>query len=289
MPIVSANPLNQPNTLERSLKSARSTLLGVIAFTVVNMVLALTASDSYFLFSAVVPYVLTLWGAIFCGLYPAEYYQGEGAYVQIFDKPVFAVFLVLALLVLALFFVSWLLSKKHSGWLIAALVFFVLDTVAMFAILGLQFNTVLDIVFHIWVIFSLSMGIRASVKMKQTPPVTAASFETVPVEEAGEEAADALQTPSDSRALRAADMGARARVFVETETAGHAVVYRRVKHTNELVIDGMVYDEYEAVMEMPHTLVAYRDGHRFEACFDGGGHVIIRVDGQEAAKKRRFW
>ena len=41
-------------------------------------------------------------------------------------------FAAIAIVILALYFVCWLFSKKHVAFMIAALVLFVIDTVAMF-------------------------------------------------------------------------------------------------------------------------------------------------------------
>jgi hypothetical protein len=66
------------------------------------------------------------------------------------------------------------------------------------------------------------------------------------------------------------------------------VCYRRVKHTNELVINGKVFDEMEAVIERPHTLTAVIDGHCIEAMYNGAFSLIL-LNGEIVAKKIRLY
>ena len=69
---------------------------------------------------------------------------------------------------------------------------------------------------------------------------------------------------------------------------GHYVVYRRVKKTNELVIDLYVYDEIEILVECAHSLEARIDGHLIVVGFDGVSHSYLSVDGEIVAKKLRL-
>ena len=80
--------------------------------------------------------------------------------------------------------------------------------------------------------------------------------------------------------LRYADNDVKARIFLENDIYGHKIVYRRVKKTNELVIDGKVYGEYVALLERTHLLTAAVDGHTYGAGFDGRGFVYLTVDGR---------
>ena len=53
--------------------------------------------------------------------------------------------------------------------MIAALVFFLIDTVAMFLLYGIAIDMIMDIVFHVYVIGILISGIRLGIKMKKLP------------------------------------------------------------------------------------------------------------------------
>ena len=147
----------------------------------------------------------------------------------------------------------------------------------MLIFLGISSDMILDLVFHGWVIVSLIMSISAYFKMKKL------SDEVVNV--AAQEVEESL---SDSAVLRMADMEMKARVLLEAEVPGYRIVYRRVKKTNELVVNGRVYDEYVAMVEFPHTLTAVIDGHKVEVCYDNTSHMYIYFDGQQLAEKMRI-
>lgn len=66
---------------------------------------------------------------------------------------------------------SYVFSKKlRPGWLIFALVIFILDTLFMFIDAGIQTDMIIDYLFHIWVIVSLAIGMSAGYKLKKLPP-----------------------------------------------------------------------------------------------------------------------
>ena len=68
-----AQPVSQRALYEGKYNSARANLLAVILFTLVNIVLVLTNSNRYFLFSAFIPYIIAGVGMEICGKLPAEY------------------------------------------------------------------------------------------------------------------------------------------------------------------------------------------------------------------------
>lgn len=152
--------------LESKYSAGRSNLLGVVIFTVINMILVLVKSSSYFLFSASIPYYITLLAMITCGKYPADYYDEEFLEIGFLGNTFFAVVVAFAFILVALYLLCWLMSKKRVGWLIFALVMFSLDTVVMVFIGGISFEGILDIVFHIWVLYYLIAAIRANSKLK---------------------------------------------------------------------------------------------------------------------------
>lgn len=143
-------------------------------------------------------------------------------------------------------------------------------------------DSVIDILFHVWVIFYLVSGTVNYFKLKKLP-------EEEPEVCEDSESNGYAQMSGNSNALRMADTEVKSRTFLEAEAFGHHMVFRRVKRVNELVIDGRVYDEYEALAESAHTLTAYIDGHKFEAKFDGVLTLYLLVDGQQIAKKIRLY
>lgn len=166
---------NQPQVPERDkllgrFGAARSTLLSVLLFTAVNIVLLVTNANSYFLFSAFIPYAIMDYAMYFCGKYPAEFYEGDISEYYFLDNSFLVGALVVVAIILGLYLLSWLLSKKpRVGWLIFGLVFFALDTVLMLLMGGEAFHTVLDFIFHGWVLISLIGGIISYYKLKKLP------------------------------------------------------------------------------------------------------------------------
>ena len=76
--------------------------------------------------------------------------------------------------------------------------------------------------------------------------------------------------------------------MVAAQVEGLDIVFRRVKRVSELVIDGKVYGEWEALIESAHALTAMVSGHRIQAGFDGAAHSFIYVDGNLIATKLRL-
>ena len=271
--------------LESKFAGARHNILLVVVFTAINIFLLVTNSNTYFLFSAYIPYMCVDLGMLLCGMYPVEFYTGEFAAMEFLNNSFFAVTLVAACGILLLYLLSWILTKQHKvGWMIFSLVFFCIDTVLMLLLNGIAVEAIMDIVFHGWVIISLIGGISAYYKWKKLPDEILEP--AVPVDPETETETPVLQ---DSPMLRFADEEAKARILLEAEAGGHKIIYRRVKRANELVIDRRVYDEHIALVEAAHTLRACIAGHTIEAGYDGVLHSFIVVDGQTIAKKVRVF
>ncbi len=151
---------NSREYLMKNIASSRINLLMVIVFTVVNIILLLTEADTYFLFSASVPYYLTLFGLIFD--------MGEGFALVIGTYTITA--LVISAVILAMYLVCWLLSKKNKVWFIVATVLFAVDTLAL-VVLSLDelSASIIDLVFHGWVMVSLIQAVISSKKLAALP------------------------------------------------------------------------------------------------------------------------
>ena len=76
------------------------------------------------------------------------------------------------------------------------------------------------------------------------------------------------ETLGNSTPLRIADLSIKSKTFIEYNYNGHKIIYRRVKKTNELVIDNYVYGEYVAWAEFSHTLTAILDGYTYTVGYD---------------------
>lgn len=152
--------------------TARNHLLLVLAFTVVNLALLLFGGDTYFLFSASIPYYLVLLGKILCGKFPPAFYLENYETTRLDFRPDSFLFAMIgiAVVILVLYLLCWLFSKKRVGWLIAAAVLFVADIVGLFLFLGVSSDSFLDLFFHVWVMYYLILGIVAHEKLKTLPP-----------------------------------------------------------------------------------------------------------------------
>ena len=67
------NDVPQHEILASRFHSTRHNLLLIVIFSLINIVLLVTKSGTYFLFSAFIPYMFVDYGMYFCGLYPAEF------------------------------------------------------------------------------------------------------------------------------------------------------------------------------------------------------------------------
>ena len=283
---------------EHRYSSARSNLLLVVAFTVINLVLLVTESYSYFLFSAFVPYYILSLGMLLCGKLPEEFYEGMTDFVP-YDNSLLYICLAVAFVITLLYLLSYIFSAKHRvGWLYLAAVLFVLDTV-MLLFGGLSFDSILDVLFHAWVLYYLISGIVAHHRLKTLPEEDEeapdpddeydADGEDGDEEDGDEDGEKAKSLPmADTPSLRFADREVMHRVLLETRTLHYDICYRRVKHTNELVINGKVYDELEGVIEHDHTLEAFLDGHHFEVGY-ANAKSFIKVDGELIESKLRLF
>ena len=185
---VQASQLSQSEILAQKYQRARHNLLLIVVFTFINIILLVTNSNTYFLFSATIPYYLADLGMFLCGKYPEDYYWGlEG--MELLDNSFLVVMLVIAAVIILLYLLSWIFCKKpRVGWMIFALVFFALDTLGMLWLTGISSDAIIDVVFHAWVIISLISGIISYFKLKKLPdepmeePVEALVAEQPPVE-----------------------------------------------------------------------------------------------------------
>ncbi len=199
--------LSRREMLERQYASARSNFLLILVFTAVNILLLLTNTGFYFLFSAAMPYYSVVLGMVFTGKFPDEAYMDENGVVNKPNLPsaflyVAIAFAAVCLLVYLLFYLA---SKKHPAFLLAGTVFFVLDTVSLLFFV-LLFSGIgqfaLDFVFHALVLWMLISGVIGGLKLKKLPPeeplVVPVAANGAPVDSNGTSGAiDGVSTESD--------------------------------------------------------------------------------------------
>lgn len=242
---------------------ARGNLLLMIILTLINVVLFFLGSETVMLFSATVPYMSILIG-----------------FLSEIDV-IMQVCAIFTTVVMVMYLLCWVFSKRNPVWIIIAMVMFVIDTIALIWIyVGTQeASGIIDLVIHIWVLYYLFNGIKYGYKLKKMNDG---------IQETDEVIDNTTETIKDTSALYRADMDVKYRVLAEIDIYGYHVCYRRVKKTNELVINNYVYDTVEMFIEPPHKLTASINSHLFEVGNDGL-HSYIRVDGQPLVKKIRIW
>lgn len=148
-----------PDYMISRVKTARSSLAIVTAFTVVNLAMMLAQIDRYFLFSASVPYYLTMFAFLIDDLSIDSFTIGA---------------LVVSALILGAYLLCFLMSGKQvskgNGWLITALVLFCLDSLGLlyvtFCLIESPASNLMDLFFHGWVLWELVIGIRYNGKLK---------------------------------------------------------------------------------------------------------------------------
>lgn len=166
---------NSREYLTQQKKGGRGTLLLILVFTVINLVLVVLDQGTQFLFSASVPYYLTLVGKGLDNGFAEGAWPVNGTYT--------VTALVVSAVILGVYLLCWLLSKKRSGWLTAALVLFIVDTVALIVLSYLLLEdpmvNIIDLVIHVLAIWELWQAVRANRKLAQLPeevPVTAEGY-----------------------------------------------------------------------------------------------------------------
>ena len=160
-----------PRALYQSkFNSARYNLLLVVAMTAINVVLLMLGGSSYFLFSATVPYSLAIDGMYMTGRMPEEWYADWPATVPFLDSGYMTVMMVIAFAIILVYLACFFFSKNFkTGWMIAATVVFVLDTLYMVFIYGVGADSVMDILLHAWVLYYLISGSVYGLKLKKLP------------------------------------------------------------------------------------------------------------------------
>ena len=162
---------------ENKYKAARGNLLLMLVFTLLNIVLLFTGSEIMLLFSATIPYYAVIFGVV-----------SENAVFLTIN-------VVIAAIGLLAYLLCWIFSKKRYGWMIAALVLFIMDTLAMVGLflLAEEFSGILDLVFHVWVLYYLFLVVMNGRKLKELPEEVVDTETATPLEDSN---------PFDGQTLR---------------------------------------------------------------------------------------
>ncbi len=142
-------------TPESTYATARANLLLMIGFTVANVVLTLFKANVYLLFSATMPLLAADLGVVM----DAEGLTAGATIIGV----------IIAAIIVCLYVLCWVLSKKRGAWMTVAMVLFALDTGLMLLMFGITADMILDVVFHAYVLYYLISGVVAWNKMKKQP------------------------------------------------------------------------------------------------------------------------
>lgn len=148
--------------------TGRSVLLLTLLFTVLNCVILAAGGDSYYLYSLMMPYRIIFYGLYLTGKLPADYY--EPTETQFLDPGLFYAALAVSAVIIALFLISYILSKKKVGWLVLGLVMFAVDCVYLaiiYIMYGFALSDIIDVLFHVWCLISLVTGVICGYKIKK--------------------------------------------------------------------------------------------------------------------------
>ena len=153
---------NSPEYLRSKISAGRYSMMLVTILTAVNLLMVLLDADRYFLFSASVPYYLVFLGKGIENGFSSGNWSVNGTLTY--------TGLAIALVILVVYAACWLLSKKRTGWITAALVLFSMDTVVLAGIAFVLYDNpaakLVDFLLHIWAIVEMAQAVRAGGKLK---------------------------------------------------------------------------------------------------------------------------
>lgn len=158
------NPVDK-NSREYQLKTiaaGRYALLMIMIFTVINLVLVLLDRRQLILFTAAIPYYLTLFAKGMDNYFAAGSWMHTGRYT--------AMALAVSIALLTAYLICWLQCGNRRGYLIAALVLFSIDTLALIifeiVVVGNPLNDLFEFFLHGWAIWQMAAGVSAHTRLK---------------------------------------------------------------------------------------------------------------------------
>ena len=157
-------------------RTARYELLAVVIFTLVNVLMPVFGSQTYFLFSIYFPYELSITAAVLCMRFPEEVYEAAGvsmediwtSYGLTFAEMegvlnvIFAIVICVALAITGLYFLCFILSKKNHIWLVVGTVLFGIDTLMLLSNID-----IISLVLHIIILVILIRGCKTGAELKR--------------------------------------------------------------------------------------------------------------------------
>ncbi|MCL2406362.1 MAG: hypothetical protein FWC95_00385 [Defluviitaleaceae bacterium] len=281
--------------LQKRFNSSRANLIGMTFLTCVNIILILTQSAWYFPFSAFIPAFLIYFNSTYHTLSSTYSFAVLG--------------ITAAVLTTSIYVVLWILSKKFKGLIIAALVYFSIDTLILLGITGFvivngefEFFIIIEIMFSAWIIYYLISGTVAWAKMRKLP-IDQDNINANAEED--DETADnipktiAIAQILPTTALRQASK--RGRKLIKANYNNMEIIVSRKLNVTELIVDGTVYAEQTGIREgTSYTLEVNVNGviinvttviPTIKEAFKNETHtkVILYVNGNLLAEKARYF
>jgi len=151
--------MNIKEALERRIAISRGNLLLMTILTVVNIATYWFELGFMLPFSAFVPLTIFDFGYYFS--------------IELADPSLFTLGIVLAALIIIFYLIGYILSKKNPRWLMITMWMYIFDTLIMIYLFATVFvlngTMILDIVFHIWVLYYFINGVLAVKKLNLLP------------------------------------------------------------------------------------------------------------------------
>lgn len=273
---------------ETRFRSCRVSILILFIFTIVNIILILSDSGIYFLFTAMFPYWITT----------LPFYITEQPGIL-----VCAVFALIGAVLTVPYLLAFLFSNKHPGWFIFSAIYFAIDCLILIFffvtdmmadgmeeyLLDLLRSYLFDILFHVYVMVELLLGIKSASKLKKldAEAAEAEAAQPKPGDDYAPEAA-VVDEGESNIPLRVAGNEEESKVYVTADYNGHNIVYRKYgKGLEELVVDGNVYAEFRFTgIARPHEMSATVNGRKIAVGFYQINYII--VDGTRIAQSTRW-
>ena len=129
-------PKKDVNYYKGKITSAWISMGLFVLLTAVNIFSAATNGDTYYLFSAAIPYFLVVLAMEMCGMLPEEYYtENYDGIPEFLDSSVFGVMLGFAIAFLLIcLIITFFIARKKKVAVILGLVIAVVDTLAALAL-----------------------------------------------------------------------------------------------------------------------------------------------------------
>lgn len=147
----------KPTITSSKYNNCRLIVLIIFIASVVNFGLFF-ATDVFFVFSAYIPILLTTIGRL------TTVMTGVSLYTVLF--------VIFAVATLVPYLLAFIFSKKHYGWMIAALALFSVDTLILFidtipVISVWEFSNYANVAFHVFLVVMLAMGVKYGIDYKK--------------------------------------------------------------------------------------------------------------------------